>query len=72
MADMSDFQKVDDAQMYRISEVAKLTGHSSRTLRRWVVSGYLEGARRDGVAPRSPFVVPGAVVNQLLREKTQE
>jgi hypothetical protein len=72
MADMSDFSNgVDEKQMNRISEVSELTGHSERTLRRWVAKRYLEGARREGASPKSPYVIPGSTVKRLLEETAE-
>ncbi len=66
LSHMTDFPPIDDAKMYRLAEVSARTGHDQRKLRRWAKLGYLEGARREGAAPDSPFILPGKTVRKLV------
>jgi len=53
-------------QLYTISEVARLTGRSAFTVRRWISEGRLVATRVAGTGARGRLLVPSGQLLRLL------
>jgi excisionase family DNA binding protein len=51
---------------YTVDELARLTGRTAYTVRRWITEGRLQAIRVEGTGPRGRLLVPGSQLGQLL------
>lgn len=66
MVDNNDKQ---DNPILEVNEVAEMLGVNPRSVQRWARRGLFPNAKRKGLGPRSPFLIPLADVEQFERRR---